>query len=188
MNEAIGKSGTIIFIIIALVLLTIAGTQLSQGALKVPLKFIDSWLGTTFVKDDQDLTTLNEKAKANFDKLISEINECSSSKNIECKCKTDLGFSDFNEIHEIQISNENIKLVSKQLTSASLDLNAPKCFISPNSINDLTPLITIKFDKDNPYLKDSNNNEDFLGKEILYKTQGKLCWLTNRDPLLIKSC
>ena len=85
MNEAIGKSGTIIFIIIALVLLTIAGTQLSQGALKVPLKFIDSWLGTTFVKDDQDLTTLNEKAKVNFNKLISEINECSSSKNNECK-------------------------------------------------------------------------------------------------------
>lgn len=183
--ETLGK---MLAILAALIVLAIVGTSLLQGAAKSPLKFIDSWLGTTFVKEDQDLTTLNEKAKVNFNKLISEINECSSSKNSECKCKTELGFSDFNGIHEIQIENENIKLVSKQLTSASIGMNAPKCYTSSNNFNDLTPVITIKFDEDDPYLEDSSNNENFLGKEVLYKTQNRLCWLTNRDPILIKSC
>jgi hypothetical protein len=184
----INKVGAILLIAVVLILLMIGGGQLIWKSAMSGIKWIDSQLGMNWFNEEKDITLLNEKAQANFDALIQEINSCASSQKKDCKCKSQKGFNDFSDIYAIQIVNEQnkdkIKLLytneRNELTKDKKDLNAIKCYATKNNVKSLSIPIMIRFG-DNTYLEDEDgNDEEFLkdSKDILYKTQNnEICWL-----------
>ncbi len=188
---SLNKLGSIILIAIILVFLMIGGAQLLWGAGKSGIKLIDSWLGFGFFKEE-DLTTKNEIAKNNFDILMNEVNACIKTANKDCKCKTNKGFNDFSNIHELQITDKT-KLVyikdKNELTMAESN-NIVKCYYK-TSTRYLTGNVKIKFD-DNAHFEDSNGEDgEFISnsKDILYKNdKNEICWLisnTNKNYCVV---
>ena len=58
---------------------------------------------------ETDYSRLNQEARTNFDTLISDIKNCKNSIDDNCLCYTSL--SSFYETHEIEINNQEIKLL-----------------------------------------------------------------------------
>lgn len=181
---SLNKLGSILFIAVVLVILMIGGAQLFWGAGKSGIKLIDSWLELGFFKEE-DLTTKNEIARNNFDLLMNEINTCIKTINKDCKCKTSKGFSDFSNIHELQITDKTNLVYIKdknELTMAESN-SMVKCYYK-TSTRYLTGSVKIKFDN-NAYFEDSNGEDgEFISnsKDILYKNNNnEVCWLISNS-------
>jgi len=192
--STVEKIGGIAVIVVMLVMLLLFVNEIASGGSKALLKSIENILPEFLKPEEKDLTTLNNLAQKNFDLLIQEINPCVSSQKKDCKCKSQKGFNDFNEVHALNLITEQgkdkIKLLivkdKNELTKDQKDLTAIKCYATRNNVRYLTMPIMIRFD-DNTYLKDSNGeNKEFLknSKDILYKTQNnEICWLVEEKDV-----
>ena len=189
------KLGGMLLILVILFGLIVFAYQITFGAGKSPVSFIDNILPGIFKDDKKDLTTLNNLAQKNFDALFQEINNCKSTTTKDCKCKTK-GFSDITSSHELQVTDSEIKLLfvenNNEITKWTYPTTELKCYTLKANIKDLTSPISVTFDN-GIRLKDSKGEEqEFTANNqyILYKNiDNRICWLTNeRDQSSMKEC
>lgn len=135
-----------------------------------------------------DVVQLNKDAKASFTTLIDNIEKCRKSQDTNCLCYTSL--SGFNEIHNIEISNDEIKLINikdeNKITMDKRKLENFNCYYKDTNFELESPLL-ISFDDSLPEI-----NKGFLSSDVkfyrntpIYKSN-KMC-LVSIDSSLIKT-
>lgn len=187
----VGILGNLIVIGFVLILLVLAISPLLKKSSSTPLKIIDEWISKLFGgTEEEDLTTLNDKARDNFNLLIQDMKECLNKKPTQngCWCITinSNGFNDFSKYHRLDVlENKKIRLLlikdNNELTMADSNIDFPSCYATKTGIQDFK-FIKIRFDQDSPYLKDDNDNKASFNKNALsvfYKDKkGNICWYT----------
>ena len=184
-----GILGNLILIGIILILLVLALSPLLKKSSSTPIRIIDEWISKLFGgEEEEDLTTLNDKARDNFNLLIQDMKECLNKKKNNCWCISynSKGFEDFSKYHRLDvIENNKLRLLlvkdNNELTMADSNIGFPSCYATKTGTQD-SKFIKIMFDQDSPYLKDDKDNEASFSKgasSVLYKNDtGSICWYT----------
>src|SRR3989344_4888962 len=184
-----GILGNLILIGIILILLVLALSPLLKKSSSTPIRIIDEWISKLFFgEEEKDLTTLNDKARDNFNLLIQDMKECLNKKQNNCWCSgyNSNGFNDFSKHHRLDVlENNKLRLLlvkdNNELTMADSNIVFPLCYATKTGIQN-SKFIKIMFDQDSPYLKDDKDNEASFAKgalSVFYKDdKGNICWYT----------
>jgi hypothetical protein len=142
----------ILFVLIVLIILYISGGKILWDAGKSALG-IFGLINFTEV----DYSQLNTDAKSSFEILTKNIEKCKNSKDTDCLC-FDISLDGFNEIHSLEINNNEIKLVNikddNKITMAKKEIKNFNCYYIMNNAKALSenPVI-INFDGDLPKIE-----------------------------------
>jgi len=151
----------ILLILVVVLLILIGGGSLLWNAGKSLL----SSFGLINISET-DYSRLNQEARTNFDTLISDIKNCKNSIDDNCLCYTSL--SSFYETHEIEINNQEIKLLDvkegNEITMAKETIENLNCYYT-DSIN-VENSFKISFDENLPRIGKSAIGVDFLSQDI----------------------
>ncbi|MEK6834642.1 MAG: hypothetical protein AABX61_00065 [Nanoarchaeota archaeon] len=181
----------ILFILVVLLVILISGGRILWDAGKSALQ-IFGLINIT----QTDYSQLNKDAKFGFDSFVKDIQACKNPKDNDCLCYTSLfGFS---EIHQVEITNNEIRLVNikdgNNLLMNKQTIQDFNCYYNKNGLN-AEPKLIINFDGKLPRINKKIAGIGFIASDInfnynsaIYKSN-KVCLIsTDFSPGSIKVC
>ncbi|MCD4666393.1 hypothetical protein K8R47_01125 [archaeon] len=134
---------------------------------------------------------INNKSLVGFNILVDKIEDCKLTKTKVCGC--DLDFSHYYKTHELQVSENEIKLVNlkeeNEVTMSKEDISGLNCYFKGNNVNSLVSktmnplnILFYKGDKQSYYIEDEgifDKSLDFVHRFELINNKGNVCFLTD---------